>query len=93
MELARDPVAAAQRLIRRVPARPDPHAVLGNAFHDWVQQFYGAERLFDLADLPGAADTDLAEAQTAELAELQAMFMKSPWAARSPSRSRCRLRC
>ena len=48
--------AAARRLTRRLPARPDPHAILGTAFHDWVQRFYGAERLFDLDDLPGAGD-------------------------------------
>ena len=23
----------------RLPARPDPHALLGTAFHDWVQRF------------------------------------------------------
>src|SRR6202035_1426169 len=56
VDLARDPEHAAQRLMRRLPTRPDPHALLGNAFHDWVERFYGAERLFDLADLPGCAD-------------------------------------
>ena len=49
VDLARDPEHAAQRLIHRLPARPEPHALLGNAFHDWVERFYGAERLFDLA--------------------------------------------
>ena len=37
---------------------PDPHALLGTAFHDWVQRFFHAERLFDLDDLPGAVDRD-----------------------------------
>ena len=32
-------------------------------FHDWVQRFYGAERLFDLDDLPGAVDGQLARAR------------------------------
>ena len=50
VELGRDPDAALRRLRRRLPARPDPHALLGTAFHDWVQRFYGAERLFDLDD-------------------------------------------
>ena len=58
VELGRDPDAALQRLRRRLPTRPDPHALLGTAFHDWVQRFYGAERLFDLDDLPGAVDRD-----------------------------------
>ncbi|WP_205876804.1 ATP-dependent helicase [Mycobacterium camsae] len=82
VDLARDPDAAAQRLIHRLPTRPDPHALLGNAFHAWVQQFYGAELLFDLGDLPGAADADVGEPQ--ELAALQQAFTASPWAARTP---------
>jgi DNA helicase-2/ATP-dependent DNA helicase PcrA len=82
VELARDPVGAAQRLMHRVPTRPDPHALLGNAFHAWVQKFYGAEWLFDLADLPGAADSGVGD--TRELAALQAAFAESPWAARTP---------
>jgi DNA helicase-2/ATP-dependent DNA helicase PcrA len=82
VELARDPDAVGQRLRRRLPARPDPHALLGTAFHDWVQRFYHAERLFDLDDLPGAVDRDAGEAE--DLAELQAAFALSPWAARTP---------
>ncbi|WP_231997441.1 ATP-dependent DNA helicase [Mycobacterium sp. 1245111.1] len=84
VDLARDPEQAAQRLARRLPARPEPHALLGNAFHDWVERFYGAERLFDLADLPGAADTDIAQRDADELAALQEAFLASPWAARTP---------
>jgi DNA helicase-2/ATP-dependent DNA helicase PcrA len=84
VDLARDPEHAAQRLTRRLPSRPEPHALLGNAFHDWVERFYGTERLFDLADLPGAADTDIAQRDADELAELQQAFLASPWAARTP---------
>lgn len=80
--LARDPAGTAQRLRHRLPSRPDPHALLGNAFHSWVQKFYGAECLFDLGDLPGAADSDVGD--SAELAALQAAFTESPWAARTP---------
>ncbi|OMC17896.1 hypothetical protein A5736_15085 [Mycobacterium sp. SP-6446] len=47
-----------------------------------MQQFYGAERLFDLADLPGAADSDVGDTQ--ELAALQEAFTSSRWAARTP---------
>ena len=82
VDLARDPAGAAQRLRYRLPTRPDPRALLGNAFHAWVQQFYGAECLFDLADLPGAADSDVGD--TRELAALQAAFTESVWAARTP---------
>ncbi|MBO0880204.1 MAG: ATP-dependent helicase, partial [Mycobacterium sp.] len=84
VDLARDPDGALQRLTRRLPARPDQHALLGNAFHDWVQRFYGAEQLFDLGDLPGAADADTAPVDHQELAALQAAFLASPWAARTP---------
>jgi DNA helicase-2/ATP-dependent DNA helicase PcrA len=84
VELGRDPAGAVQRLGRRLPTRPDPHALLGSAFHDWVQRLYGAERLFDLSDLPGAADADAARADTEELATLQAAFLASPWAGRTP---------
>ena len=82
VELSRDRDSAVQRLIYRLPTRPDPHALLGNAFHSWVQQFYGAELLFDLGDLPGAADSDVGDPQ--ELAALQQAFAASPWAARTP---------
>jgi DNA helicase-2/ATP-dependent DNA helicase PcrA len=82
VDLGRDPDGVAQRLRRRLPSRPDPHALLGTAFHDWVQRFFHAERLFDLDDLPGAVDHDAADAE--DLAELQAAFAVSPWAARTP---------
>ena len=82
VELGRDPDAVAQRLRRRLPSRPDPHALLGTAFHDWVQRFYHADRLFDLDDLPGAMDHDTTA--TDELAELQAAFAVSMWAGRTP---------
>ncbi|MBE1547374.1 DNA helicase-2/ATP-dependent DNA helicase PcrA [Mycobacterium sp. OAS707] len=82
VELSRDPDGVAQRLRRRLPTRPDPHALLGTAFHDWVQRFFHAERLFDLDDLPGAVDREAGAAE--ELAELQAAFAVSPWAARTP---------
>jgi DNA helicase-2/ATP-dependent DNA helicase PcrA len=82
VELGKDAETAVRRLQRRLPRQPDPHALLGNAFHDWVQRFYHADRLFDLDDLPGAVDHD-AVAQE-ELAELQDAFAVSPWAARTP---------
>ncbi|AQA01389.1 ATP-dependent DNA helicase [Mycobacterium sp. MS1601] len=85
VELGRDRAAAVRRFHRRMPVRPDPFALLGTAFHDWVQRFYGAERLFDLADLPGAVDAELAAAEADELADLQASFMASPWASRTPT--------
>jgi len=84
VDLRRDPAGALGRLQRRVPARPDPHALLGTAFHDWVQRFFHAERLFDLEDLPGAVDGELGLSEAERLAELQEAFAVSPWASRTP---------
>ncbi len=81
VEVGRDPVGVSQRLIRRLPARPDPNALLGTAFHEWVQRFYCGERLFDLDDLPGAVDDVSADHR---LDELQAAFTASRWASRTP---------
>ncbi|BBX71427.1 ATP-dependent helicase [Mycolicibacterium psychrotolerans] len=82
VELGRDPDAAARRLHRRLPRRPDAQALLGTAFHEWVQRYFQAEKLFDLDDLPGAVDADRQD--RGELEELQAAFAVSSWAARSP---------
>jgi DNA helicase II / ATP-dependent DNA helicase PcrA len=84
VEIGRDPEGAAARLQRRLPVRPDPHALLGTAFHDWVQRFFHAERLFDLDDLPGAVDGELGLTAAENLAELQEAFVVSGWAARTP---------
>ncbi|WP_372939975.1 ATP-dependent helicase [Mycolicibacterium sp.] len=84
VELGKDPAGAAARLTRRAPVRPDPQALLGTAFHDWVQRFYGADRLFDLDDIPGAVDGGHGTTDAEALADLQAAFMASPWAARTP---------
>ena len=84
VDIGRNPDGAAARLQRRLPVRPDPHALLGTAFHDWVQRFFRAERLFDLEDLPGAVDGELGRADAELLADLQAAFAVSPWSARTP---------
>ncbi|MGV0814327.1 ATP-dependent DNA helicase [Mycolicibacterium boenickei] len=84
VELSRDRKSALQRLHRRLPQRPDPNALLGTAFHEWVQRFFRSERLFDLDDLPGAVDSDSGRASAAELSELQDAFVMSSWAARTP---------
>jgi len=84
VDIGRNPDGAAARLQRRLPVRPDPHALLGTAFHDWVQRLFRAERLFDLEDLPGAVDGELGRADAERLAELQAAFAVSSWSARTP---------
>jgi DNA helicase-2/ATP-dependent DNA helicase PcrA len=80
--LARDPLALARRVRRPVPTRPAPLARRGTAFHAWLEERYGGERLLDLDELPGAADEGAAPDD--ELAVLQERFLASAWADRSP---------
>ncbi|MEV7231936.1 UvrD-helicase domain-containing protein [Polymorphospora sp. NPDC051019] len=80
--LRRDPQALARRLRRPMPARPDPYARRGTAFHAWLEQRFGAGRLFDVDDLPGAADEDAAPDEALEL--LRQRFLESGWADRVP---------
>ena len=80
--LRRDPQALARALRRPLPAAPDPYARRGTAFHPWLEQRFGADRLLDLDELPGAADDDAAPDEA--LAELQERFLASEWADRVP---------
>src|SRR5690606_32834099 len=80
--LHRDPSALARALRRPVPERPEPHARRGTAFHTWLEQRFGATRLFDVDELPGAADEEAAPDET--LRELQERFLASEWADRVP---------
>jgi DNA helicase-2/ATP-dependent DNA helicase PcrA len=81
--LRRDPGALARSLRRPMPARPDPYARRGTAFHAWLEQRLGGDRLLDLVELPGAADEDAAPDQA--LARLQERFLASEWADRVPA--------
>ncbi|WP_433066261.1 ATP-dependent helicase [Dactylosporangium sp. CS-033363] len=82
VSLRRDPQRLARSLRRPLPARPDPYARRGTAFHHWLEQRFRAERLIDLDELPGAADEDAAP--DSALADLQARFLASEWADRVP---------
>ncbi|WBB66564.1 UvrD-helicase domain-containing protein [Micromonospora sp. WMMD812] len=82
VSLRRDPAALARVLRRPMPSEPSPHARRGTAFHTWLEQRFGADRLLDLDELPGAADADAAPDET--LAELQERFLASEWADRVP---------
>ncbi|KAA0024037.1 UvrD-helicase domain-containing protein [Antrihabitans cavernicola] len=82
VELRADPDRLAARLRRPLPFAPNPLARRGTAFHAWVERRFGATRLLDLDELPGAADTG-AVADT-ELTRLQDAFLDSPWAVRNP---------
>jgi DNA helicase-2/ATP-dependent DNA helicase PcrA len=80
--LRRDPAELARRLRRPMPAAPAPQARRGTAFHNWLEERFGAARLIDLDELPGSGD-ELAAPDSA-LAELQEAFLASEWADRQP---------
>ncbi|HEY0577289.1 MAG TPA: ATP-dependent DNA helicase [Pseudonocardia sp.] len=83
VELAADPEALAARLRRPMPYPPNPHTRRGTAFHAWLEQRFGATRLLDLDELPGAADDGAAA--DVELDTLRAAFLASAWAERRPT--------
>ncbi|MEU4740412.1 UvrD-helicase domain-containing protein [Actinosynnema sp. NPDC023658] len=82
VELAADPDSLARRLRRPLPFPPNPLARRGTAFHTWLEQRFGASRLFDLDELPGAADDGAAP--DSDLTRLQEAFLASDWADRVP---------
>jgi DNA helicase-2/ATP-dependent DNA helicase PcrA len=82
VELAVDPSALAARLRRPLPLPPNPMARNGTAFHAWLERRFGSTRLIDHDELPGAADEGAAP--NSELGLLQAAFLASEWAQRSP---------
>ena len=65
-----------------MPFKPNPYARRGTAFHAWLERRYGASRLLDLDELPGAADGDAGADEN--LALVQRRFEESEWAARTP---------
>ncbi|MFT4200403.1 UvrD-helicase domain-containing protein [Gordonia sp. (in: high G+C Gram-positive bacteria)] len=82
VELDADESSFAERLRRPVPFKPNPMARRGTAFHAWVERRFGATRLLDIDELPGAADETAVPDE--DLAELIARFEASRWAGRSP---------
>ncbi|MPZ27783.1 MAG: AAA family ATPase [Micromonosporaceae bacterium] len=80
--LRQDPTGLARALRRPMPTRPDPYARRGTAFHAWLEQHLGGDRLLDLDELPGAADQDAAPDETLE--RLREAFLASRWADRTP---------
>ncbi|GAA1245868.1 hypothetical protein GCM10009676_34810 [Prauserella halophila] len=82
VELAGRPDALARRLRRPLPFPPNAYARRGTAFHGWLERRFAGDRLFDLDDLPGAADPG--EAPDEELDALCEAFERSEWARRTP---------
>ncbi|GAA1208555.1 ATP-dependent helicase [Prauserella alba] len=82
VELADRPDELARRLRRPLPFPPNAYARRGTAFHGWLERRFAGDRLFDLDDLPGAADPG--EAPDGELDALRQAFERSEWAHRTP---------
>jgi DNA helicase II / ATP-dependent DNA helicase PcrA len=80
--LHQDAAELARQIRRPLPFRPAPLARRGTAFHRWLEEWYGGQRLLDLDELPGAADS--AAAPDADLELLRDRFLASTWAQRRP---------
>ena len=83
--IARDPAEYAQQVRRPMPRPPAPHAHRGTAFHRWLEERFGPQRLLDPGDLPGAADDEPGEVVDPELTGLMQRFEAGEWAGRWPS--------
>ena len=83
--MARDPAELARQVRRPMPRPPAPHAHRGTAFHHWLEERFGPQRLLDPGDLPGAADDEPGAGTDPELATLQERFETGEWAGRWPA--------
>lgn len=81
VSLRADPAAFARRQRRPVPFKPNTYAKRGTAFHQWLEDRFGATALLDEEQLPGI-DEDVVH--TEELAGLKTAFLSSAWAERTP---------
>ncbi|WP_235969884.1 ATP-dependent helicase [Corynebacterium wankanglinii] len=79
--LRADPEQFARRARRPVPFKPNTYAKRGTAFHEWLEEFYGARPLLTEDELPGSED---AEVDAATLERLKCNFERSEWAGRTP---------
>ncbi|MBV9206307.1 MAG: PD-(D/E)XK nuclease family protein, partial [Actinobacteria bacterium] len=83
VSLARDPAELARQVRRPMPRPPARQARRGTAFHQWLEQRYGQQRLIDDSDLFGADSPD-DSADAGDLAALRAAFECGEWADRWP---------
>ena len=80
--LKADPEQFARRARRPVPFKPNSYAKRGTAFHEWLEEYFGARPLLTEDELPGA---DEPETDPRLLERLQRNFEASEWAARTPA--------
>jgi len=82
--MAADPDRLAQQIRRPMPRPPVPQARRGTAFHRWLEQRFGQQRLIDPADLLGAADDPADDPDDADLELLRERFETGEWGDRWP---------
>lgn len=78
MNLAKDPARFARQLARPVPVKPSGAARFGTRFHAWVESRFGQQSLLDPSDLPGQADSEVADAEDLDM--LMSAFESGPYA-------------
>lgn len=74
----KDPDAVAADLLRPMPRKPSEAAARGIAWHAWVETVFGQQSLWDIDDLPGAADAGIVTDE--QLDALKAAFARTRFA-------------
>jgi DNA helicase II / ATP-dependent DNA helicase PcrA len=82
--MAADPARLARQIRRPMPRPPAPQALRGTAFHGWLEQRFGQQRLIDPTDLLGAADDPADGDDDADIALLREQFERGEWGDRWP---------
>ena len=82
--MAADPARLAEQIRRPMPRPPVPQARRGTAFHRWLEQRFGQQRLIDPTDLLGAADDPADDPDDRDLALLRDRFEAGEWGGRWP---------
>jgi DNA helicase II / ATP-dependent DNA helicase PcrA len=82
--MAADPGELARQIRRPMPRPPAPQARRGSAFHQWLEERFGQQRLIDSTDLLGAADEPADDGDAGDLALLRERFEAGEWGGRWP---------
>jgi DNA helicase-2/ATP-dependent DNA helicase PcrA len=82
--MAADPAELARQIRRPMPRPPAPQARRGSAFHQWLEERFGQQRLIDATDLLGAADEPADDGDAGDLALLRERFEAGEWGGRWP---------
>lgn len=78
--IRKDALQFARRQRRPVPFKPNSYAKRGTAFHEWLEDRFGATALLDEDELPGMDEP----ADDAQFGTLKEKFLASQWAERTP---------